>query len=214
MRGRADVEDALRVEFFEILVRVIDTGGGFPLDFSRRNRRDVIEGRFWIRPSRQQNLPKVLEPCRGLYLPGVAHFFTRADLRQRDARNVDESSVENSSSFSPTILANFFRHFHVSFEQRTPRRCYFVSIENSTRYRSIKCSNVSPRTRRILEPIYGLSIVPSVFLPTNLVNSPSVGAMFMRKTNPCASINGPRGFLLCPIGFNKIPEFPTTAHPQ
>mmetsp|Transcript_959 Transcript_959/g.2803 ORF Transcript_959/g.2803 Transcript_959/m.2803 type:complete len:201 (+) Transcript_959:412-1014(+) len=123
-------------------------------------------------------------------------------------------ALKTRALFSPIILANFLAisksrvltAYAASLLSRLDRYCNAISLDKTFECLSTNASNSRAHLWLINRT--------EVFLPTNLVNSPSVGAMFMRKTKPCASINGPRGFLLCPGGFNKIPEFPTTAQPR
>ena len=110
MRGRADVEDALRVEFFEILVRVIDTGGGFSSRF--------FSGVETEEANRGQILDKAMtaaKPAEGAGAVSWTFIFpvSRISLHARICANAmremsTNRALNTRALFSPTILANFF----------------------------------------------------------------------------------------------------------
>ena len=189
----------------------------FPFDFlaaskpKRRNRGQILDKAM-----------TAAKPAEGAGAVSWTFIFpvSRISLHARICANAmremsTNRALNTRALFSPTILANFF-----ATSTSRVRTAYAASLllcldreleEAISLDKMFECFSANASNSRA--HLWFINRT-DVFFPTNLVNSPSVGAMFMRKTNPCASINGPNGFLLCPIGFNKIPEFPTTAHPR
>ena len=123
MRGRADVEDALRVEFFEILVRVIDTGGGFSSRFfsealkpKRRNRGQILD--------KAMTAAKPAEGAGAVswtFIFPVSRISLHARICANAMREMSTNRALNTRAFLADNFGEFFRHFHVSRSNRVRR---------------------------------------------------------------------------------------------